>query len=301
MNKKIAFIFFVAIFMFSFSINNTQASTGAASQAESKNENKIQIKKLFTKKSKDVWGNNNLIAHAFGAVDGKDYTNSFEAFEQNYKKGYRVFEVDFLLTSDNRLIARHDWSYDRALLFKQNPPHNLGTPWDYDSVMNQKIYDAYSPVDVALVIEIMEKHPDVYIVTDSKYFDSEIVRETFQQIVDAAGNDPSILKRVIPQIYNQEMLKDVRGVYNFPEIIYTLYMSKDNNQQVIDFVNSEKIRVVTMPEGRNSSEFVQGLRDVGTYTFVHTINDFSLAKKHAENGTYGFYSDLLLPEEFRTK
>ncbi|MGE7795267.1 hypothetical protein [Lysinibacillus fusiformis] len=78
-------------------------------------------------------------------------------------------------------------------------------------------------------------------------------------------------------------------------------MSKDNNQQVIDFVKDEKIRVVTMPEGRNSSEFVQGLRDVGAYTFVHTINDFNLAKKHAENGTYGFYSDLLLPEEFRIK
>ncbi|MGE7795268.1 glycerophosphodiester phosphodiesterase family protein [Lysinibacillus fusiformis] len=167
MKKKISFIFFIAIVMFSFSINNTQASTGTPSQSESKTVNKIQIKKLFNKKSKDVWENNNLIAHAFGAVDGKDYTNSFEAFEQNYKKGYRVFEVDFLLTSDNRLIARHDWSYDRALLFKQNPPHNLGTPWDYESVMNQKIYDAYSPVDVALVIEIMEKHPDVYIVTDS--------------------------------------------------------------------------------------------------------------------------------------
>jgi len=41
-----------------------------------------------------------IIAHAAGAVNGRTYTNSLEAFEYNYAKGHRFFEVDFSWTSD---------------------------------------------------------------------------------------------------------------------------------------------------------------------------------------------------------
>lgn len=39
-------------------------------------------------------------AHAFGRIDGYDYTNCKEAFEQSYAVGYRIFEVDVELTTD---------------------------------------------------------------------------------------------------------------------------------------------------------------------------------------------------------
>lgn len=34
------------------------------------------------------------VAHAFGGIGGDTYTNSLEAFEANYARGHRIFEVD---------------------------------------------------------------------------------------------------------------------------------------------------------------------------------------------------------------
>jgi hypothetical protein len=43
-----------------------------------------------------------FVAHAFGAVDGHTYTNSLEAFQRNYARGFRVFEVDHVLLATGR-------------------------------------------------------------------------------------------------------------------------------------------------------------------------------------------------------
>ena len=51
--------------------------------------------------------NENIIMHAMGGIDGNDYTNSLEAFERHYARGRRVFEVDFALTNDNKVVAKH--------------------------------------------------------------------------------------------------------------------------------------------------------------------------------------------------
>lgn len=46
---------------------------------------------------------NCLIAHGFGGIDGSQYTNSREALEQSYDKGYRVFECDFQIIDQQML------------------------------------------------------------------------------------------------------------------------------------------------------------------------------------------------------
>lgn len=50
-----------------------------------------------------------VISHALGGIDGKDYTNSFEALQYSYEQGQRVVEADFLFTSDDVLVLRHYW------------------------------------------------------------------------------------------------------------------------------------------------------------------------------------------------
>jgi glycerophosphoryl diester phosphodiesterase len=61
-----------------------------------------------------------LIAHAGGTLFDRDgamltYTNSKEAIEQNYRRGHRVFEIDFSLTRDGYLAAVHDWEHGKRL------------------------------------------------------------------------------------------------------------------------------------------------------------------------------------------
>ncbi len=52
---------------------------------------------------------NRFIAHAGGEIDGYKYTNTLEAVNTNYKKGFRLFELDIIKTADNIYVAAHDW------------------------------------------------------------------------------------------------------------------------------------------------------------------------------------------------
>jgi hypothetical protein len=60
-----------------------------------------------------------FVAHAGGALfeDSKiyTYTNCREAVLYNYDKGYRVFEIDFNVTSDGKLAAVHSWEDARNI------------------------------------------------------------------------------------------------------------------------------------------------------------------------------------------
>lgn len=67
-------------------------------------KNKQKAIALF---SKDV---DRFIAHAGGAVQGKTYTNSLEALNASYKKGFRLFELDIIKTSDGEFVAAHNWN-----------------------------------------------------------------------------------------------------------------------------------------------------------------------------------------------
>ncbi len=57
----------------------------------------------------DRYDINRFIAHAGGEIDGHTYTNSLEALNLNYKKGFRLFELDIHETSDHKYVAVHDW------------------------------------------------------------------------------------------------------------------------------------------------------------------------------------------------
>ena len=56
---------------------------------------------------------------------GKAYTNSLQAFEYNYKKGFKVFEVDLDFTSDDELIAWH--SFSKTSLKEMGLPEKYAT------------------------------------------------------------------------------------------------------------------------------------------------------------------------------
>lgn len=98
-----------------------------------------------------------------GGLDGKDYLNSIDGFYPAYQKGYRVFEMDILLTKDNVAIGKHQWG--RKL---SDPTSKKGDPVSYRKFKNTKIYGKYTPTSFLDVLNLMEKYPDFYLMTDSK-------------------------------------------------------------------------------------------------------------------------------------
>jgi glycerophosphoryl diester phosphodiesterase len=241
-----------------------------------------------------------IVAHAMGGISGHSYTNSFEAFVANYEQGTRIFETDLLLTTDDKLVARHEWTGNMSKLLGQLevlPASKQGTVLGYAEFMDSPILDIYSPLDIEKILDLMQHYPDAYIVTDTKEFDSVLVKQQFKILTEAAQRrDPALLERIIPQIYSRVMLEELNKVYSFPAVIYTLYQSQDSDEQVIDFVKKSGVDI-TMPASRATRDFVQKLKQAGARVYVHTINDEEEILKLYRMGVDGFYTDFVSEDD----
>lgn len=237
-----------------------------------------------------------VVAHAMGGIYDKTYTNSQDAFIANYEQGTRVFEADLMLTSDDRLVARHEWTANMSKLLGQQealPSDKQGIVLTHEEVMSTPILQIYSPLDIDKIFDLMMLYPDAYIVTDTKETDPELVTKQFQMIVEAAQKkDPALLQRIVPQIYNRDMLDVVNQVYAFPEVIFTLYQTQDSDEVVIAFARETGVDI-TMPTARATKGFVRNLKKAGVRVYVHTVNDEKEISELARMGVYGFYTDFV--------
>ncbi|MDN4079277.1 phosphatidylinositol-specific phospholipase C/glycerophosphodiester phosphodiesterase family protein [Paenibacillus polymyxa] len=246
-----------------------------------------------------------VISHAMGAVDGLAYTNAREAFVENYKKGSRVFEVDLMFTSDGHLVARHEWTESFTKQMQQE--HEVATeqggkPWSYHQFKNTPIHGSYTPLDWKDVLDLLENYPDAYIVTDTKEQDPAQIKQLFAQLThQAQEKNPELLSRIVPQIYNEEMLQTLRSIYPYTSIIYTLYATEDTDDQIIQFVQQHDITAVTLPENRVSGALVESLRQAGAVCYVNTINELKDATEYEQMGVRGFYTDVLTEKELRRR
>ena len=77
-------------------------------------------------------------------------------------------------------------------------------------------------MDYRTLIDLMISHPDVYLITGSKYLDQANITKEFTQIVAyAKEKDPSVLNRFVIQIYYPEMLELYHG--SLPLEVSNLY------------------------------------------------------------------------------
>ncbi|MEC0171181.1 phosphatidylinositol-specific phospholipase C/glycerophosphodiester phosphodiesterase family protein [Paenibacillus graminis] len=241
-----------------------------------------------------------IVAHAMGGVNGHAYTNTLEAFVANYEQGTRVFEADLMLTSDDQLVARHEWSKNMSRLLGQQtvlPAAKQGAVLEYAQFMNSPILDIYSPLDIEKILDLMQAYPDAYIVTDTKEIKPELVTQQFTLLTEAAERrDPALLERVVPQIYSQDMLDVINKVHVFPEVLYTLYQSQDSDEQVIDFAKESGVDI-TMPSDRATKSFVQKLKKAGVRVYVNTVNEENEIVELSRLGVDGFYTDFVSEED----
>lgn len=238
-----------------------------------------------------------LIAHAGGGLYKIDdngekisviYTNSPEALENSYKNGHRVFEMDFLLTSDGKLAAVHDWV------------NIAGKKQSSEEWKNFKIDGVYTSMFIGDVYKFMLEYPDTFLVTDTKsfYYGEKDIQKQFEELVNTAKDiDESLLNRIIPQVYDQSCYKILMEVYPFESVIYTLYESPDSDKEVVDFVaKHDNIKVVTMEWYRYTEEFYDDLTELSKYIYFFTINVPKEIERFRSWGVHGFYTDYMNPK-----
>ena len=247
------------------------------------------------------WQDYTAIAHALGETgDGIGGTNSLEAFLYSYKKGYKVFEGDLRTAADGKIILRHDWTYDfgqaESFGWNDETEHRIPTSEEF---LNTPIYGKYTPLSLEEWFAIMHEHPDIWFVTDTKEADS--MPEYFKAIVDTAIDNgyEDVLKRVIVQLYYQDMYDEVDQVYHFDNYILTLYYSgyPEDPSEMIDFLETKGIKGLTMPYTTWDEKVKDDLKDMhGFEIYLHTVNDTRDAKRLLED-VDGLYTDCITEKQ----
>lgn len=240
-----------------------------------------------------------LVSHAMGGIDGVTYSNTYEAFAANYKKGIRVFEADLLLSKDGHLIARHEWGESFTKLMGQQDgleQERWGSVWTLEEFKSAKVMGKYEPLDWDDILDLMTEYPDIYLVSDTKQISEDEIDEIFGKIVSTAQareQAESLLDRIVPQIYYESMWDAIHEIYPFSSVIYTLYQTHDSDDKVVSFAKEKGISAITMSTTRANKELVAALMQAGIPSYVHTINDPKEVLKFKRMGVYGFYSDFL--------
>lgn len=243
---------------------------------------------------------NRFIAHAMGGIGGNSYTNSKEAMEHSYKRGLRVMEADISLSSDNKLLLLH--SFDSVSLANHGLPvswaKNIPTEKEF---LSKKILGTYSTMNFEQVANFMKKNKDMYLVIDLKKNDLKEVEKAYKEIVRVSKNiDKSILNRIIPQIYYEEMYRPVMNIYDFKSMIFTTYRIEELEvNKIVDFSYEHGIKVVAANKYKFSNELTNKLIDRGIGLYMFTYNDEKLVNSLRNNYVSGFYTDFLPKDEIK--
>ena len=228
-----------------------------------------------------------FVAHAFGSIDGRTYTNSLEAFRRNYARGFRVFEVDHVLMGDGTALAAHDHSehnYGLTKPFKQST-------WADIVRAGRKYLGKYTVLRSQDILRLMIDHPDIYIIGDFKYSRTELLKAYVRQ--SKALGRPRLIERLFPHVAHQEELHAHRAWYPLRNYVMALYMTQGQGRyedwKTIDFVRRNRTpavmmwwrdRILSLSLAENAHQgrryrksFTDGLKAAGAIPYVHSIRD----------------------------
>lgn len=222
------------------------------------------------------------IAHGGGIAKGLKRTNSKDALDETYARGYRFFELDFSWTSDQQLVALHDWDETVVNLFG-------GTPGaiSLEQFRQLKMRHGLQQMTLNDVLQWLAEHPDAHIITDVK-------GDNLAALQLIANAQPELKNRIIPQVYRFPQITAVRD-FGYTQVILTLYLSRYSDKAILDFAKQQKPFAITMPIDRAITALPRLLAAANTMTYVHGAIDESLKQKLDENGIAGIYTSKLLP------
>lgn len=154
-----------------------------------------------------------VIAHGMGTVDGLATLNCLEGFQQQYAAGVRVFEADLRLTRDGKVVLRHDWWH-----YEWQDGINWANIPTREKFLSEKILKKYTPLSFRDLLLLMEQYPDICIITDTKFTESDAFFLQFDaMLADARELGLTYLfDRIVIQVYSGNMRTALNNIYPFP-------------------------------------------------------------------------------------
>lgn len=203
---------------------------------------------------------NRFIAHGGGMINGKTYTDSLDALDYSYSKGFKLLELDISTTSDGYYVAAHDWQH-----WANITGYKGSLPPTHEIFMNQKIFGSMNPLDMKLINEWFKNHPDAILVTDKvnepKKFASQFVdkkrlmMELFDVNAVIEGIDVGILAPIPTATLWREIYSNHKKLIDEKKFKYVAADRRIDKSLLIQILDSGiKIYAFMLNSGPNSSE-----------------------------------------------
>ncbi|WP_405382192.1 interleukin-like EMT inducer domain-containing protein [Maribacter sp. LLG6340-A2] len=219
------------------------------------------------------------IAHAGGEVNGVKSTNTKDALDQNYNKGFRLFELDIISTSDGHLVAAHDWN-----MWARFTDYTGTLPPTHEQFMKQKIYGDYTTMDMQGINAWFKTHPDAILVTDkvndpiafaNAFVDkNRLIMELFSVMSVEKASEEGIQAMI-----SQEPLLKIKG-------------------DKINFLKVNNVKYVGLSRRMIASQnkLLLKLREAGIKVYVYNVNfdpgkDEQYVQDNELGLVYGMYAD----------
>ena len=244
-----------------------------------------------------------FVAHAFGAIDGHGYTNSLEAFQRNYGRGFRVFEVDVVRLADGTALLAHD---GLEANYGLNKPFSQAT---WADLAGHRYLGRYTILRVQELAGLLRDHPDIYVVLDLKYARLDNYKSMLQY-----APERGLRERILPHVAERAELTEFRTAYPLQNYVLALYHTQSQNRYddpiAGDFTNRYRAPAVMMwwrdrdlslslaANGRQARRyrpsFASALKSVGANVYVHSLGDPNQIQRFWDL-EIGVYSDEPFP------
>jgi len=232
---------------------------------------------LFSSGSKINFKDKNYIAHAGGGYKNVIYTNSEESVLKSIENGFKLIELDLLITLDEHIVASHDW-----ISFKKNCEEYKkelnDTPITLDEFKNCKYkMDTFKlkQLDEKKINSIFQSNKELILVTD-KITNYELLSKKF-----------NFKKRIIPEAFSlfDYLNAKTNGFENvlFP---FKRYNSIYRYLFGINLIN------VSYNDFRNNKKKINKLFQNGVNIFVYTSNDENFIRDNVNKSITGVYVDF---------
>lgn len=219
-----------------------------------------------------------FLAHAGGCIDGNKYTNTLEALNLNYQKGFRFFELDIIATSDSHLVASHDWETWRS---QTNYVGQI--PVSTSIFLENKILSKYTPLSLVEINLWFQNHPGAVLVSDKINEPNLIVN----QFIDK--------NRLMMELFSLEAILEAQTL-GLNKILASEKVLDSFGKQRIEKLVENNIDYVTfsIKYMEDNRSFLEDLKENNIKAIVYNLTfekDEKYLVQNEMNNIYGFYAD----------
>jgi hypothetical protein len=217
------------------------------------------------------------IAHAGGIYDGMAYTNTLEALDSSYGKGFKLFELDLLLTADNRIVAFHDWALWQFLTgYEGDIPPTL------DVFKSFPVCGTLTPLSMSDIVSWFSLHGDAVLITDK-----------IEDYAKLASEFP-FPDRLMVEVFSVIEYADAYHAGIKYPLLSVEWAKKDASRVVLDsFVAENGVPLAVIPVETIESNIAR-IRTINANNgcvFAFTSNDPGFLPLHDE--LFGVYTDSI--------